>query len=117
MNNTFDFSASTTVNAPSDQKYLSYFGIKKGDVDVKPRLLETKLATRQDFLKISDGFKSVFGNDDKEDFKIPIVGYTGHRKGEKSENLIGNNFRNTSMQTKKIERRAAMARSFYVPRH
>jgi len=26
--------------------------------------------------------------------KIPIVGYTGHRKGEKAENIFGKNYRN-----------------------
>jgi hypothetical protein len=35
---------------------------------------------------------------------IPIAGYTGHRKGEASENLFGKCFRDVTIKSKIIER-------------
>lgn len=36
--------------------------------------------------------------------KIPIVGYTGHRKGEKAENMFAKNFRESSMEAVRNQR-------------
>ena len=41
----------------------------------------------------------MFGEDanDEMTLKLPIVGYTGHRKGDKSENIFGKNYRTTTI--------------------
>ena len=31
--------------------------------------------------------------------RIPVVGYTGHRKGERAENVFAKNFRETSFES------------------
>lgn len=117
-NRTFDL-GNTTISSPQNAKHLSFFGINETDVNIKPTLLETRLAQKDEFAKLSDGFKRAFANDgkDQKEFKIPVVGYTGHRKGEKSENLIGSNFRATTIQTKLNQRRATLSKTFYVGRH
>jgi len=45
--------------------------------------------------------------------KIPIVGYTGHRKGETAENLFGQNYRASTIQSKKLERKGLLNKSHY----
>ena len=35
---------------------------------------------------------------------IPIVGYGGHRRGDRSQNYFGKNFRDTTIQSKRLER-------------
>ena len=61
---------------------------------VKPRLLEGNLANTMEFAGLSDGFKKIFA-DDKKDQKmvIPVVGYGGHRRGDRSQNFFGKSFR------------------------
>lgn len=63
---------------------------------LKPMLIENKLADRDEFLKLSDGFKRVFADDKKDESSLvlPCVGYTGHRVGVKGENIFGKSFRN-----------------------
>jgi len=52
---------------------------------------------------LSDGFKKVFAKD-KADEKmiIPISGYGGHRRGDRSQNFFGKSFRESSLQSKKL---------------
>jgi len=38
--------------------------------------------------------------------RLPIVGYCGHRKGEKSENMFAKNYRETTMMATKNLRNA-----------
>jgi len=48
---------------------------------------------------------------DKQDqaMRLPIVGYCGHRKGEKSENMFAKNYRETTMMaTKNLRATKAM---------
>lgn len=73
--------------------------------DVKPRLLESKVSESEHFFRLSDGFKKIFAND-KKDSKmiIPIVGYGGHRRGDRSQNYFGKSFRDTAIQSKRLER-------------
>lgn len=54
-------------------------------LEVKPRLLETKITEDENFMKVTDGFKRLFSND-REDKRIviPISGYGGHRRGDRS---------------------------------
>ena len=82
-----------------------YLGSNVGDFNVKPKLLESKVSARQDFAMLSDGFKKIF-SDDKKDCKmaIPISGYGGHRRGDRSQNFFGKSFREQSLQSKKLQR-------------
>jgi hypothetical protein len=53
--------------------------------DIKPKLLETNIASKQDFFGLSDGFKRIFADDKKDErMVVPIVGYGGHRRGDRS---------------------------------
>ena len=64
------------------------------DFNVKPKILESKVSQSKDFFGLSDGFKRAF-TQDKEDEKIiiPIAGYGGHTRGERSQNFFGKSFR------------------------
>ena len=68
-------------------------------------MLETRATRNRDFYTLSDGFKKVFA-DDKEDQKmvIPVVGYGGHRRGDRSQNYFGKSFRETTIKSKCLER-------------
>ena len=73
--------------------------------DIKPKLLESKVSDVPDFYRLSDGFKRIFANDKKDEkMVIPIVGYGGHRRGDRSQNYFGKNFRETTIQSMKLER-------------
>lgn len=66
--------------------------------NIKPRIIESKVSEKTDFYNLSDGFKHVFA-DDKKDRKlvIPVVGYGGHRRGDRSQNYFGKSFRDTTI--------------------
>ncbi len=58
------------------------------------------------YQNLSDGFKKTI--DKKTDFsekavQIPVVGYTGHRPGNKAQNFHGKPFKECTMQSKWIE--------------
>lgn len=73
------------------------------NIDVKPRLLESKVVEDKNFLVLSDGFKRLFSNE-REDKNIilPIAGYGGHRRGDRSQNFFGRPFRDISIQSKRL---------------
>ena len=77
----------------------------KTTMSVKPKLLESKVSENSDFYNLSDGFKRIFA-DDRKDRKIivPVVGYGGHRRGDRSQNYFGKSFRETTIQSKCMER-------------
>lgn len=54
---------------------------------------------------MSEGFQRVFSSD-KSDQKmvVPVVGYGGHRRGDTSQNFYGKSFRDTTIQSKHLER-------------
>jgi len=67
-------------------------------VQIKPRLLESGLAQHEAFHDLSPAFKQLIGSDDKDQaMRLPIVGYAGHRKGEKAENMFAKNYRQTTI--------------------
>jgi len=78
---------------------------------IKPRLLESGVVP-ESFARLGEGFKRVFIGNDAQKLRVkkPVViatsGYTGHRKGERSENLFGKCFREVSLNSKAIERGA-----------
>lgn len=80
-------------------------GITFADFNVKPRILESNLAKRDDFFNLSDGFKKIFAADKKDKkLVLPIAGYGGHRRGDRSQNFFGKSFRESSIQSKKLQR-------------
>jgi len=43
---------------------------------------------------LSDGFKRIFSEDKKDQkITIPIAGYAGHKRGDRSQNFFGKSFR------------------------
>mmetsp|Transcript_25062 Transcript_25062/g.27794 ORF Transcript_25062/g.27794 Transcript_25062/m.27794 type:complete len:85 (-) Transcript_25062:36-290(-) len=61
---------------------------------IKPKLLESNVLNQQKFFSLSNGFQKVFANDKKElNMVIPIAGYKGHTRGQRSQNFFGRSFR------------------------
>jgi len=72
---------------------------------VKPKVLESKVAHKEAFFNLSDGFKKVFSNDGVDQkMVVPVVGYGGHRRGDSSQNFFGKSFKETTIQSKFLER-------------
>jgi hypothetical protein len=73
--------------------------------DIKPKILEGRLGLKQEFHGLSNNFKEIFARDvEDESIVIPIAGYAGHRRGEKAANLFGKVFRETSLESKRLQR-------------
>ena len=73
-------------------------GSTLNDFNVKPKILESKISQREDFFALSDGFKRIFSTDRKDEkLVLPIAGYGGHRRGDRSQNFFGKSFRETSL--------------------
>jgi len=71
--------------------------------DIKPKLLEMKITESENFFRVSDGFKKIFSNDKKDSkLVIPICGYGGHRRGDRSQNYFGKAFRDETIQAKRL---------------
>ena len=80
-------------------------GASFNDFDVRPKILESKIAQNDDFFNLSDGFKKIFTHDKRDQKMIlPIAGYGGHRRGDRSQNFFGKSFRESSLQSKKLQR-------------
>ena len=83
----------STLQSPSVQETL------------KPSLLESKVSGSQEFFGLSDGFKKIFANDKKDKkIVIPICGYGGHRRGDRSQNYFGKSFRDVTIQSRGLQR-------------
>lgn len=75
---------------------MTGFGVHRGN-----DLLDEK--TREQFFNMSDGFRKIFPSDPADrKMVIPISGYGGHRRGDRSQNFFGKSFRETSLQSKKL---------------
>lgn len=102
------YDPSRTTFAPCEFKRDlngSHMQYQAREIAIKPSVLEKGFATNDNFARLSDGFKRVFTEDNAErGMKIPIVGYTGHRKGEKAENMFAKNFRESSMEAVRNQR-------------
>ena len=46
------------------------------------------------------------GLPNKDDVVVPVVGYTGHRMGYKSQNFYGKNYKDASIMSKMVQRMA-----------
>jgi len=71
--------------------------------------------TAEDFQTLSAGYQIAMssnkareqaGMPDNQTVQIPVVGYTGHRMGYKSQNFYGKNYRDCSIQSKMVQRMA-----------
>ena len=72
---------------------------------VKPKLIESKVSSSESFFRLTDGFQRVFSNDRQDrGMVVPVVGYGGHRRGDRSQNFFGKSFRDTTIQSKYLER-------------
>ena len=90
---------------PKRQRTYSVDMNNFGSTQLKPRVLETRATRNSDFYTLGEGFKKVFA-DDKADQKmvVPVVGYGGHRRGDRSQNYFGKSFRETTIKSKCLER-------------
>lgn len=67
--------------------------------------MERKAVDKEAFTNLSDRFKEIFGNDVVDrSLVLPVSGYGGHRRGDKSQNFFGKSFRDTAIQSKQLER-------------
>jgi hypothetical protein len=82
---------------------------------MKPRLKDVDIQTTSDYANASNGFKAACtstnfrqtqGLPDNGDMKIPVVGYTGHRTGHKSQNFYGKGFRDCAIQSRLVQKMA-----------
>ena len=74
---------------------------------MKPKLLESGLAAKTEYQNLPERFKQLLASDrEDQQMRLPIVGYCGHRKGEKSENMFAKNYRETTLMTTKNLRAA-----------
>ncbi|CAI2370681.1 unnamed protein product [Moneuplotes crassus] len=72
---------------------------------IKPKLLESNIVNEKRFFNMSDGFQRIFTNDAKDaQMTVPISGYKGHKRGDKSQNFFGKSFRECAIQSRKLER-------------
>lgn len=91
----------TTVNFGNSLKQRDIH-----DFEIKPKFLEAKVGLRKEFFGLSDGFKRIFANDDQDQsMVVPVAGYAGHRRGDKSANFFGKTFRETSLESKRLQRK------------
>jgi hypothetical protein len=99
---------SKTTFAPCEYKRDlngSHLQYQAREVAVKPSVLERGLAKNVNFASLSDGFKRIFTEDTTDrHMRIPVVGYTGHRKGERAENMFAKNFRESSFEAVRNQR-------------
>ena len=66
---------------------------------MRPRILQADLDPKK-FNELPKGYQKIFLSQDAKDelsMTLPIVGYSGHRKGEKSENVFAQSFRHAAM--------------------
>ena len=78
---------------------LQYY---QDQVQLKPKLLESGLANKKEFQDLPVTFKQLIADDPADQaMRLPIVGYCGHRKGEKSENMFAKNYRETTLMATK----------------
>ena len=82
---------------------------------MRPRLKDRDVRTAEEFQTMSAGFQiAMTSNKAREEAKmpdntkvqIPVVGYTGHRMGYKSQNFYGKNYRDCAIQSKMVQRMA-----------
>ena len=83
---------------------------------LRPKLNTKDIAENPDYIGLSETQKSaltstkyreMLGLPDKTEMKLPVVGYTGHRMGYRSQNFYGKNFKDCSIQSKIVNKMAS----------
>jgi hypothetical protein len=101
-NRRLKFNRTFSTMTPNEKKLGATFS----GFNFKPLVLERKLGEQADLMNMSNDAISRLDQDDRKDQKmvIPISGYSGHRRGDKSQNFFGKSFREVSLQSKKLQR-------------
>jgi len=82
---------------------------------LKPKLNTRDISEVEDFKNLSETqktaltstkYREMLGLPDKTEMKLPVVGYTGHRMGYRSQNFYGKNFKDCSIQSKIVSKMA-----------
>ena len=77
-----------------------------GYFNVNPIRHKLREGTGEDVIagaEVEDGFKArLLAGAGQADVKIPVVGYTGHRKGVKAQGFFGKDFRDCTVQSQRI---------------
>eukprot|EP00347_Sterkiella_histriomuscorum_P018399 403345653 len=108
----YNLTALTVFQSPSNSKSFilnpNIPSLQLNQPNMKPILLEKKLAKMENFRNLGEGFKKIFLEQDdltdQENLVIPITGYTGHRKGLRVQNIYGKSSREASLVSKRLER-------------
>ncbi len=72
---------------------------------MRPRLNERDMRSTDGFKQLSTGFQAAAVSQttkkeraaSRNEMRIPVVGYTGHRMGQKSQNFYGKNYRDCAI--------------------
>lgn len=82
---------------------------------MRPRLKDRDVRNAEDYQTLSAGFQIAMNSNkareeqqmpDNTKVAIPVVGYTGHRMGQKSQNFYGKNHRDCAVMSKMVQRMA-----------
>jgi len=82
---------------------------------MRPRLKDRDVRNDEAYAALSAGMQIAMNSNkqriveqkpDNTKVQIPVVGYTGHRMGYKSQNFYGKNFKDCSIQSKMVQRMA-----------
>jgi len=79
---------------------------------MRPRLKERDARDHSDFQTLSAGFQIAMNSNgnrpaaDREQINVPVVGYTGHRTGYKSQNFYGKNYQDCAVMSKLVQKMA-----------
>ncbi len=111
------FDPSLTTNSP--QKFKrdlngSQLIYAADQIVIRPKLIESGLVDNPKYQKLPSKFQRIFAVDeDDQKMKLPIVGYCGHRKGEKAENIYAKNYRDLTLKAAQNLRAHSLVKSFY----
>ena len=87
--------------------------ITVSDIDGTTVFILTWARTAEDFQTLSAGFQIAMTSNkhrevnqmpDNTKVQIPVVGYTGHRMGYKSQNFYGKNYRDCAIMSKMVQK-------------
>ena len=82
---------------------------------LRPKLNTKDLTEGEEYKQLSETqkgalnstkYREMLGLPDNTEMKLPVVGYTGHRMGYRSQNFYGKNFKDCSIQSKIVSKMA-----------
>ena len=80
---------------------------------MRPRLKDRDVRNDEQYAALSAGFQIAMNSNkqreieqkpDNTKVQIPVVGYTGHRMGYKSQNFYGKNYRDSAIMSKMVQK-------------